>query len=152
VKTTTVKAPPQKTSVQLNVFPTNAKIFVRNRRVGTGKRVFTGVRGRTIRAQVRAPGYQSQSLRLVLGSVRSKTIRLKKLKTGTLTFRFFPARSVLYLDGEKMSLNGRNRFKSSVSVGQHKLRLVDPATKIELRRTVKVEEGRPTELGTLEIR
>lgn len=134
-------------SVALRSDPPGAEVFAGDRRLGTAPLdVPIPPRG-TIRVEVRLDRHEARTLTLGQDSPATVTATLRRLPTGHVHFRFFPADAEVYVDDRRIETQG-NVVRLELAAGKHVLRVQAGDRRKVARFEVKATET--TELGTIE--
>jgi tRNA A-37 threonylcarbamoyl transferase component Bud32 len=76
-------------------------------------------------------------------------VSLRRVASGELTFRFFPANARVWIDERALDVQEGNVVARRLAAGDHRVKLVDPNGQTLLDRGFQVRAEQTTNLGTL---
>lgn len=102
-------------------------------------------------AEPRAPADQGAgSMAGAVQKSQLSAVTKKPAATGRLIFRFFPADSLVQIDGQKIAVTG-NLVEIDVPTGAHVLTVQSNKGNLTETRSFNIEPGSPLALGTIEL-
>lgn len=130
--------------------PPGATLVIAGLGGGPSPRTVKARRGVVLTGRATLADHAPRAFEVVVGDDEQVVVTLKATPRGTLRFRFFPADgTVVEIDGRVVATNG-NTVASELAAGEHTLTLTGQSGQKVTRRFV-VEEGKATNLGTLEL-
>lgn len=148
---TSASAPEARRLVQVRSVPEGAEVFHGSRRLGTTPLVVSATGSRVMRLDLRLAGHEDAAVTVGPDSPGPVEVRLSRLPSGRLRFRFFPSDARVFLDDVPVQARG-NVVDRPVQVGEHVL-TVRSREDDGAMRTVHfdVRPDQVVELGTIEL-
>ncbi|MBM4386345.1 MAG: hypothetical protein FJ088_01320, partial [Deltaproteobacteria bacterium] len=103
------------------------------------------------RCELRAKGYKSAFFPCGYDSPPSIYMTLEKLKTGFVSFRFFPADSVLLINDREIETQGGNVVEYELPEGEYMLKVASKDGAHSKTKKFTVKEGEKSLLGTIDL-
>lgn len=130
--------------------PPGAMVAITGLGVARAPRTVKARPGTRLTGRVTAPEHEARLFEAVVGEDAAITVTLKPVPRGKVQFKFFPAEGTrVVIDGRAMSVGG-NVVSTELPVGAHTL-LLETRDGRRMNRAFEVEEGKTTNLGTLDV-
>jgi hypothetical protein len=146
-KTTKTAMETRIVSVRSN--PTGASILIDGRDAGTTPQKLEIKAGEKIRMTLHKDGFADALEVIDQRSAATVTVNLTPPE-GRVVFRFFPADSVVQIDGKSISPDG-NLVELDLKPGEHLLVLTSNKGDTRKTRSFTIEPGKTVALGTIEL-
>ncbi len=144
-------APETRRLLQVRSDPPGAEVFHGSRRLGTTPLSVSVSASRALRLDLRMPGHEDASVTVGSESPAVLDVRLSRLPSGRLRFRFFPADTQVFLDDVPVQARG-NVVDRPVPAGEHVLTLRSREEEGAMRTIrFEVRPDQVLELGTIEL-
>jgi serine/threonine protein kinase len=137
--------------VTVRSVPEGGEVIIGGKNYGTSPARIPFTRGVHMKGFIKLPDHEKSFFSISDDSPQQITVKLRPVKVGRITFRFFPADSDVIIDGESYNTAGKNLVDIDLSEGEHSLTISSPDGNIKKNLKIKVANGKTSNLGTIDI-